>query len=193
MLTFLPTNARMAMCRRLICVIFLIIIHVCKPHTSRRSSTDFRVALAGGLAGATGTVILHPVDTAKVRSVVTSHPSPLSLSQSNNFVNVISPSPPSHPSQTMRQKNPATIPSVGAALARMFKPPPSYKLNISPRTLGRVYRGVIPAALGAIPSSALYFGSYEGVKRRLSLKVEESGRGGGMDNRLCRVAVHGVR
>jgi hypothetical protein len=34
--------------------------------TVTASSKDSRVALAGGLAGATGTIVLHPVDTAKV-------------------------------------------------------------------------------------------------------------------------------
>ena len=31
-----------------------------------------------------------------------------------------------------------------------------------------LYRGIFPAMLGAMPSSALYFGTYECVKRRLS-------------------------
>ncbi|GMH61651.1 hypothetical protein TrRE_jg3993 [Triparma retinervis] len=121
------------------------------------ASKDLRVALAGGLAGATGTIVLHPVDTAK----------------------------------TMRQQNPTKIPSVSAALVRMFKPPPSHKLNIGPKTIGRVYRGVVPAALGAVPSSALYFGSYESVKRRLTSLVLESDSAS-MDERRVRVAVHGI-
>ena len=100
--------------------------------------------------------------------------------------------PPPRALQTIRQRNPTTVPSVGAALLRMFRPPPSYKLNIGFKTIGRVYRGVIPAALGAVPSSALYFGSYEGVKRRLGALIREGDNGLSMDDRRVRVAVHGL-
>lgn len=82
-----------------------------------------RVGLAGGIAGATGTLALFPVDTAK----------------------------------TIRQANPALYANVRQALAGLI-------VENGKWHIGRAYAGALPATLGAIPSSALYFGAYEGVK-----------------------------
>jgi hypothetical protein len=38
----------------------------------------------------------------------------------------------------------------------------------------KIYSGFVPAVLGAIPSSALYFGSYETSKRYLARKFQNS-------------------
>ena len=84
-----------------------------------------KVALAGGIAGATGTAALYPIDAAK----------------------------------TLRQSAPALYGSVRHALGRLLRDERTHRL-----TLGRVYCGVLPATLGAIPSSALYFGAYETAK-----------------------------
>jgi solute carrier family 25 (mitochondrial S-adenosylmethionine transporter), member 26 len=80
-----------------------------------------RVALAGGVAGATGSAVLFPIDSAK----------------------------------TLRQTSPETYSSVRDALTKMLQ---------SQNRLSRLYKGILPAALGAIPSSALYFGAYESCK-----------------------------
>jgi len=80
-----------------------------------------KVALAGGVAGATGSALLYPLDSAK----------------------------------TLRQSDPGTYSSVKDALLTMLR---------SKHAIQRVYRGILPAALGAIPSSALYFGTYESSK-----------------------------
>jgi solute carrier family 25 S-adenosylmethionine transporter 26 len=76
-----------------------------------------RVGWSGGIAGAVGTTLLYPIDSAK----------------------------------TLRQANPEQFSSVWAALwsSRQW------------------YRGVVPAAIGAIPASALYFGVYEAMKSLL--------------------------
>jgi len=80
-----------------------------------------RVALAGGVAGATGSAVLYPIDSAK----------------------------------TLRQSDPSAYSSVKDALFQMLR---------SKHAIQRVYKGILPAALGAIPSSALYFGAYESSK-----------------------------
>jgi len=80
-----------------------------------------RVALAGGVAGATGSAVLYPIDSAK----------------------------------TLRQSDPGSYSSVKDALFKMLR---------SKHSIQRVYNGILPAALGAIPSSALYFGAYESSK-----------------------------
>jgi solute carrier family 25 S-adenosylmethionine transporter 26 len=59
--------------------------------------------------------------------------------------------------KTLRQGNPVRFRSTAAAFADIVRQ----------RGLGGLYGGVHPAMLGAIPSSALYFGTYESVKRRL--------------------------
>ena len=91
----------------------------------RKGSLQYavRVGLAGGLAGAAGTAVLFPMDTAK----------------------------------TLRQANPSTYKSVMSALLGLCHSNGRWHIN-------RVYRGIIPSALGAIPSSALYFGAYESMK-----------------------------
>lgn len=76
---------------------------------------SFKLAVAGGLAGGTATLILYPIDSVK------------SLCQTTKI----------DPLQ---------------AFQRLFS------------DLRSLYSGVLPAALGAIPSSALYFGSYEYCK-----------------------------
>jgi len=108
-----------------------------------------KVALAGGIAGAVGTAVLYPVDTAK----------------------------------TLRQANPIRYQSVRHALMDLMFPSTTAQLlltstnnihqSIVPKLrrilrVQRAYRGVIPATLGAIPSSALYFGAYETMKTILA-------------------------
>jgi solute carrier family 25 S-adenosylmethionine transporter 26 len=54
----------------------------------------------------------------------------------------------------------------------------------------RAYRGILPAVLGAIPSSALYFGAYETAKVTLqrSLLVDSKEQ----DSVRTRLAIHGI-
>lgn len=107
----------------------------------------FRVALAGGVAGATGSAVLYPIDSAK----------------------------------TLRQSDPSAYSSVKDALFQMLR---------SKRAIQRVYKGILPAALGAIPSSALYFGAYESSKVTLQkLMGGESPSETGYRKRLL---VHGL-
>jgi hypothetical protein len=63
--------------------------------------------------------------------------------------------------KTLRQADPHTYKGSRAALSHLW------------RTHGplSIYAGVIPAILGSIPSSALYFGGYETAKRRLTASV----------------------
>lgn len=42
---------------------------------------------------------------------------------------------------------------------------------LSKKGISKIYSGFIPAVVGAIPSSALYFGTYEGIKRSLKEKT----------------------
>jgi len=127
-----------------------------------------RIALAGGLAGATGSAVLYPIDSAK----------------------------------TLRQSDPTAYHSVKDALVAMLG---------SRNALRRVYGGILPAALGAIPSSALYFGAYESSKVALKRRLlhtnsgnGNSGNGNGTNNSnnsnsnsnyddyRIRLAVHGL-
>jgi len=96
---------------------------------------DLRVALCGGLAGATGTMVLYPFDTAK----------------------------------TLRQSEPQKYRNVYSALKSLYSSSSS-SLSRSNRLIQGTrlaYSGVWTSTLGAIPSSALYFGGYEFAKRRL--------------------------
>ena len=118
-----------------------------------------RVALAGGLAGATGTVVLYPMDCAK----------------------------------TLRQSNPTQFSSVRAALWHLIRFSPSSSSAAAASStsavaaaavssgqwhIGRAYRGWLPAAIGAVPSSALYFGAYESSKRILQNRFGGGATGG---------------
>mmetsp|Transcript_2845 Transcript_2845/g.7816 ORF Transcript_2845/g.7816 Transcript_2845/m.7816 type:complete len:421 (-) Transcript_2845:417-1679(-) len=105
-----------------------------------------RVALAGGVAGATGSAVLYPLDSAK----------------------------------TLRQSDPSAYSSVRDALLQMLR---------SRNALRRVYSGILPAALGAIPSSALYFGAYESSKMALKKLTGEDSDENGYGKRLF---VHGL-
>ena len=103
-------------------------------------SYAIRVGLAGGIAGAAGTLALFPVDSAK----------------------------------TLRQSSPSLYKNVRQALRKLVVEDGKWHI-------GRAYCGVIPATLGAIPSSALYFGAYECVKplvrrSRLADPQKASGR-----------------
>jgi len=72
--------------------------------------------------------------------------------------------------KTLRQSNPTQFSSVRAALWHLIRGSAT-SASTTQRTLGwnlaRAYRGWLPAAMGAIPSSALYFGAYESCKRIL--------------------------
>jgi len=106
-----------------------------------------RVALAGGLAGATGTSALYPIDSAK----------------------------------TLRQSNPSMYSSVRHAFLSLIKSGNRWHIS-------KAYKGIIPAAVGAIPSSALYFGAYESVKTALQRAVPD------YDNApiVQRLGIHGT-
>lgn len=93
-----------------------------RPQTGSLSYA-IRVGLAGGIAGAAGTLALFPVDSAK----------------------------------TLRQSSPGQYKNVRHALSKLIFEDGKWHI-------GRAYCGVIPAALGAVPSSALYFGAYECMK-----------------------------
>lgn len=103
-----------------------------------------RVGLAGGLAGASGTAVLYPMDCAK----------------------------------TLRQSQPAKYPSVRQALRDLCVT----RTVVSESATGtvveaanwhiqRAYAGWAPAVCGAIPSSALYFGAYESMKRFITART----------------------
>jgi len=69
---------------------------------------------------------------------------------------------PMDAAKTLRQSSPSSYSSVFHALRSLA----STTTTQSARTwhVHNVYRGIIPACLGAIPSSALYFGAYESMK-----------------------------
>jgi solute carrier family 25 S-adenosylmethionine transporter 26 len=105
-------------------------------------SYTLRVGLAGGIAGAVGTAVLFPFDSAK----------------------------------TLRQSDPLRYRSVRHALIELCRPPvvSTVSRNFEAMTLdawrqripgSRAYNGLLAATVGAIPSSALYFGAYESMKR----------------------------
>lgn len=82
------------------------------------SHFDWRLSVAGGLAGGIASGLLLPLDTLK----------------------------------TMRQADPA-IKSIQQALKKLQM-----------KGFSGIYSGLLPAVFGSIPSSALYFGSYETMK-----------------------------
>ena len=87
---------------------------------------DWRLAVAGGLAGGITNFLLYPLDTLK----------------------------------TMRQSD-TSLNNMGEAFAKLANAPHAQGLRSA-------YGGVVPAVLGSVPSSAIYFGTYEFAKRFLS-------------------------
>jgi len=72
--------------------------------------------------------------------------------------------------KTLRQRNPQTYKSTWKAMVSTVK-------VCGPQGL---YGGILPGVVGAIPSSALYFGTYEAVKRRLKRGVSH------LEERFCK-------
>lgn len=97
---------------------------------------DFRLPLAGGIAGGISSAVLFPIDTYK----------------------------------TMRQTD-STITSVRTAYLRL----------LAKGDVMRIYSGFWASVLGSIPSSALYFGTYEFAKQYLN---------NNFGNRLARPLLH---
>jgi solute carrier family 25 (mitochondrial S-adenosylmethionine transporter), member 26 len=91
---------------------------------SRAAATGWRLAAAGGAAGAFTNVLLFPLDTAK----------------------------------TLRQADPARF---SGAL-------PALRAVLATRGIAGVYAGIAPALFGSALSSALYFSTYEFVRRRVA-------------------------
>lgn len=86
--------------------------------------------------------------------------------------------------KTLRQRSPARFSSVFSAMASTTRD----------HGVGALYRGAGPAAVGAFPSSALYFGGYEFVKRRLTVVARRmearAGHSGQELQTRTRLAVH---
>ena len=82
---------------------------------------------------------------------------------------------PMDAAKTLRQSSPSEYASVFDALGTLLRT----KTTTGAVTwhIHRVYRGVIPAAVGAIPSSALYFGAYESMKAVLQRSYPLKGEG----------------
>jgi solute carrier family 25 S-adenosylmethionine transporter 26 len=74
-------------------------------------------------------------------------------------------------SKTMRQANPSQYASVRHALVGLLRDETSTTTTTPQWHIGRAYRGWLASTLGAIPSSALYFGTYETVKRSLQQRL----------------------
>jgi Mitochondrial carrier protein len=80
---------------------------------------------------------------------------------------------PMDAAKTLRQSKPSEYSSVFHALGNLART----KTATGEFTwhIQKVYRGVIPAAVGAIPSSALYFGAYESMKALLKRRFPLEG------------------
>jgi solute carrier family 25 S-adenosylmethionine transporter 26 len=113
-------------------------------HPAPSLSYTLRVGLAGGIAGAVGTAVLYPFDSAK----------------------------------TLRQSDPGRYRSVRHAFLELCRQPAVSPQSVTSNLEGlafdtwrrripgsRAYNGLLAATIGAIPSSALYFGAYESMKR----------------------------
>jgi hypothetical protein len=101
----------------LFCVLFAF-LRMCNSNRSK----DWKMFLAGGLAGGVSNAIIYPLDTMK-----TLLQTDLKLKSSQEAFQVL-----------------------------------------LDKGIQRIYGGMIPAVVGSIPSSALYFGTYETVKDILS-------------------------
>lgn len=110
-----------------------------KPLSDDSLEFYVRVGLAGGFGGAMGTAVLYPADSAK----------------------------------TLRQCNPDRYRSVRHAFrCLIFTTRQSVSSAVTSVQrqwhIQRAYAGLLPSVLGALPSSALYFGAYEGMKHAIT-------------------------
>jgi solute carrier family 25 S-adenosylmethionine transporter 26 len=80
---------------------------------------------------------------------------------------------PADCAKTLRQSNPTRYKSVADAFRNLIVTTSNGVSSSAPRQwhFARAYAGVIPATLGAIPSSALYFGAYESMKTFIKKRV----------------------
>jgi len=87
---------------------------------------------------------------------------------------------PMDTAKTLRQANPTRFKSALGALGAALYRDGHWQFS-------RVYKGVLPSTLGAIPSSALYFGAYESMKRVLTKRMDGDGESAmqSMPRRLC--------
>ncbi|GKY90658.1 hypothetical protein MPSEU_000039200 [Mayamaea pseudoterrestris] len=80
---------------------------------------------------------------------------------------------PMDSAKTLRQANPSKYPSVQNALKGLIHTPAATPSTQSTWHVGRAYKGLVSSTIGAIPSSALYFGTYASVKRHLHRRVRK--------------------
>lgn len=146
-----------------------------------------RLALAGGLSGAAVHTALHPLDTLK--TVRQADPALRSATlRSALGVLLARARGPGGGAAAGVGGAPASAGAVAAAAAGAAartggggRPPPPALLAVLPA----LYRGVVPAALGAAPSSALYFGMYEAAKRALHARFLRPSEPGAPTRRLA--------
>ena len=112
----------------------------------------------------------------------------LSLSLSLSFASTL-PQPPTSciTLSSLRQSNPTVYSSVRHALVKLIRSTNPNQWHIS-----HAYRGIVPAALGAIPSSALYFGAYESSKIALSGILLNGNNNNDDSTTKRRLLVHGL-
>ena len=131
--------------------------------SSSSLSHTLRVGLAGGIAGAIGTTALYPFDSAK--TLRQSDPAKYK-SVRDALWELCRPGANAALTATSR---PLTRHSRlgGSSSASASSVPSPSAISAALRRLpgARAYNGWLAATLGAIPSSALYFGAYETMKR----------------------------
>jgi len=121
-------------------------------------------ALSGGIAGAIATLLLYPLDTAK----------------------------------TLRQSDPSSYKGVASALWGLVSAENAAGGLLCASDgrcfigVGRSYSGVLPATFGAVPSSALYFGTYETVRREMLARWKSGHDDGSMPSAKGRLAIHAL-
>lgn len=144
-----------------------------------------RLALAGGLSGAAVHTALHPLDTLK--TVRQADPALRSATLRSALAVLLDRARgPGGGAAASAATTSATATAAAAASAAARsggggRPPPPALLAVLPA----LYRGVVPAALGAAPSSALYFGMYEAAKRALHARFLRPSEPGAPTRRLA--------
>lgn len=121
--------------------------HAAVAVPSARVAVGWRLAAAGGVAGAITNCLLFPLDTVK----------------------------------TIRQSDPAKFPGAVPAALEVLRT----------KGLPGLYSGISPALLGSALSSALYFGTYEYVRRQIR-RASTSDGSSVFSSRLKRVPVNAI-